>query len=54
MFPSLQLAFEVLAESCQSLIWWLTTARRNLYQPVLVQIYHYCAITEVLLPFHDM
>ena len=36
---------------CQSDIWWLTTARRNSYQPVLVCIYHNCAIVEAWLPF---
>ena len=28
-----------LTNPCQSDIWWLTTARRNSYQPVLVRIY---------------
>ena len=31
---------------CQSDIWWLTTARRNSYQPVLVHICCNCAIGE--------
>jgi len=35
---------------CQSDIWWLTTARRKSYQPVLVRIYRNCAIVEVWLP----
>ena len=36
---------------CQSDIWWLTTTRRNSYQPVLVCIYHNCAVVEAWLPF---
>ena len=36
---------------CQSDIWWLTTARRNSYQPVLVHIFRNCAIVEAWLPF---
>ena len=36
---------------CQSDIWWLTIARRNSYQPVLVRIFRNCAIVEALLPF---
>ena len=30
---------------------WLTTTRRNFYQPVLVRIYCNCAIREAWLPF---
>ena len=36
---------------CQSDIWWLMTARRNSYQPVLVRIFRNCAIVEAWLPF---
>ena len=36
---------------CQSDIWWLTTAGRNSYQPVLVRIFRNCAIVEAWLPF---
>ena len=36
---------------CQSDISWLTTARRNSYQPVLVRIFRYCAIVKAWLPF---
>ena len=35
-----------LMNPCQFDIRWLTTARRNSYQPVLVRIYHNCAILE--------
>ena len=38
-----------LPNPCQSDIWWLTTARRNSYQPLLV--YRNCAIVEAWLPF---
>jgi len=30
----------------QSISWWLTTARRNFYQPALVCSYHDCALLE--------
>ena len=40
-----------LTNPCQSDIWWLTTARRNSYQPVLVRIYRNSAILEAWLPF---
>ena len=43
--------FDVLTPSD---IWWLTTARRNFYQPVLARIYCDSAIKEVWLPFHDV
>jgi len=39
-----------LTNPCQSDIWWLTIARRNSYQPVLVSIYRNCAILEAWLP----
>ena len=39
-----------LTNPCQSDIWWLTTAGRNSYQPVLVRIYRNCAILEAWLP----
>ena len=42
-------AFKVLSESLW--IWWLTIARRNSYQPVLVRIFRNCAIVEAWLPF---
>ena len=38
----------------QSNIWWLTTAWRNFYQPVLVRIHCDSAIMEAWLPFHDV
>ena len=48
----MMIAFEVLTESD---IWWLTTARRNFYQPVFCLYLPYdCAIMEALLPFHDV
>ena len=37
-------------DPCQSDIWWLKTARRTSYQPVLVRIYRNCAILEAWLP----
>jgi len=40
-----------LTNPCQSDIWWLTTARRNSYQPILVRIYGNCANLEAWLPF---
>jgi len=48
-FTTLMVAFEVLTESLPIDIWWLTTARGNSYQPVLVCIN--CAIVEAWLPF---
>ena len=39
-----------LQNPCQSDIWCLTTTRRNSYQPVLVRMYHNCAIVEAWLP----
>ena len=45
------LRLRCLLNPCQSNIWWLTTARRNSYQPVLVRIYRNCAIVEAWLPF---
>ena len=48
----MMVAFEVfIPNASQSDIWWLTIARRNVYQPVLVQIYHDCVIMEAWLPF---
>jgi len=35
----MMVAFKELSQLCQSLIWWLKTARRNFYKSVLVQIY---------------
>ena len=43
--------YRCLSNPCQSDIWWLTTARRNFYQAVLIRIYHDCAIMEAWLPF---
>ena len=39
-----------LTNPCPSDIWWLTIARRNSHQPVLVRIYRNCAILEAWLP----
>ena len=44
-------AFEVLTNPSQYDIWWLTTAGRNSYQPVLVCTFRNCAIVEAWLPF---
>ena len=40
-----------LPNPCQFDIWWLTTARRNSCQSVLVRIYRTCSIVEAWLPF---
>ena len=37
---------------CLPNIWWLMTTRRNFRQPVLIRIYHVCAIMEACLPFY--
>ena len=39
---------------CESIIWCLTTAARNFYQPVLAKIYRDYAIVEAWLSFHDV
>ena len=39
---------------CESIIWCLTTAARNFYQPVLAKIYRDYAIMEAWLSFHDV
>ena len=39
---------------CESILWCLTTAARNLYQPVLAKIYRDYAIMEAWLSFHDV
>ena len=49
-FAALWLRSRCLTNPCQSDIWWITTARRNSYQPVLVRIYRNCAILEAWLP----
>jgi len=48
MFPSLlaMVAFEVLKESLSIPHWWLTTIRRNFYQPFFVWIYRDSAIVD--------
>ena len=43
-FPVSWLRSRCLTNPCQSNLWWLTTARRNSYQPVLVRICRNCAI----------
>ena len=39
---------------CESIMWCLTTAARNFYQPVLAKIYRDYAIMEAWLSFHDV
>ena len=39
---------------CESIIWCLTTAARNFYQPVLAKIYRDYAIMVAWLSFHDV
>ena len=50
-------AFRALGDQlnpCESIIWCLTTAARNFYQPVLAKIYRDYAIMEAWLSFHDV
>ena len=39
---------------CESIIWCLTTAARNFYQPVLAKIYRDYAIMEAWLSINDV
>ena len=57
MLHSFFIAFRALADQlnpCESIIWCLTTAARNFYQPVLAKIYRDYAIMEAWLSFHDV
>ena len=50
-------AFRALADQlnpCESIIWCLTTAVGNFYQPVLAKIYHDYAVMEEWLSFHNV
>ena len=50
-------AFRALGDQlnpCESIIWCLTTAARNFYQPVLAKIYRDYAIMEAWLSFNDV
>ena len=57
MLHSFFTAFRALADQlnpCESIIWCITTAARNFYQPVLAKIYRDYAIMEAWLSFHDV
>ena len=56
-FLLVMVAFWALADqlnSCESIIWCLTTAVRNFYQPILAKIYCDYAVMEAWLSFHDV